>query len=122
MANIRFTIEVDCEDEEPSRVICPIQGVVFEHEEDSDRELVIGHISAFLVQRGRAMNEEEDVFEAMDCLTASARECFDALLDPEFGEWKTSVMELYDDEIIEHDLLLIESVELNPDKRSLAGC
>ena len=38
MAQIRFSIQVDTEDEEPSRVIRKIEGTVFEYAGESEKK------------------------------------------------------------------------------------
>lgn len=117
MPAVRFIIQVDCEDDEPSRVVPFIHGDILELSEDSDAESKIGEISAYLLQRGRAMDEEENTFEAMDSISTSTSECFEALLDPETHDWKKSVQKLYSDEIPGHDVLYIEKIELEPSWR-----
>jgi len=59
MPYIRFSIQVDTEDEEPSRVIRKIDGAVFEYAGDSDKEEQIGTLKCFLVQPGLAADKEE---------------------------------------------------------------
>jgi hypothetical protein len=88
-------VQVDCEDEEPSRVVPAFHGEVFEYREDSDEEIKIGRIDSYLVMRGRAMDEGENLFDAMDSISSSTLECFEALFDQESGEWKKSVERLY---------------------------
>ena len=66
MPYIRFSIQVDTEDEEPSRVIRKIEGTVFEYAGDSDKDEQIGTLQCFLVQSGLAAEKGESLFEAMD--------------------------------------------------------
>lgn len=47
MPHIRFTIQVHCEDEEPSRVVPAFRGEVFEYEEGLDKEFKIGRIDGY---------------------------------------------------------------------------
>ena len=114
MPHIRFTVQVDCENEEPSRVMPAFHGEIFENTDDSDREIHIGRIDGYLVLRGRAMDEGEDLFGAMDSISSSTSECFEALFDLESHEWKESVESLYRHDIPGHDVLFIEEVELDP--------
>lgn len=117
MPRIRFTIEVDCHDEEPSRVVPGFHGDVLEYAEDSDEEIKVGRISGYLVMRGRAMDEGENLFDAMDSISSSTTECFEALFEQETGEWNESVESLYEHEIPGHDVVFIEMIEIEPNYR-----
>jgi GNAT superfamily N-acetyltransferase len=117
MPHIRFTIQVDCEDEEPSRVVPAFRGEVFEYEEGSDEEFKIGRIDGYLVMRGRAMDDGDSLFDAMDSISSSTLECFEALFDNETGEWNERVQSLYEHDIPGHNVVLIETIELDPDHR-----
>jgi GNAT superfamily N-acetyltransferase len=114
MPHIRFTVQVDCENEEPSRILPAFHGEIFEYAGDSGQEIKIGRIDCHLVLRGRAMDEDVDLFVAMDSISSSTLECFEALFDPESHEWKESVASLYKYDVPGHDVLLIEAVELDP--------
>jgi hypothetical protein len=113
MANIRFDIEVSCEDEEPSRVIPAIHGKILVCVGDSDEETKIGVIHAYLILRGRALNERVSLFEAMDSISQSVFDCYEALFDVETDEWSPSVEALYNGQIMESDVLFIERIELD---------
>jgi GNAT superfamily N-acetyltransferase len=113
MANIRFSIEVSCEDEEPSRIILSITGEILVRVGDSDDETKIGVIHAYLVLRGRALNEGISLFEAMDSIDQSVFDCYEALFDVETDEWNRSVEALYNGQILELDVLFIERIELD---------
>lgn len=113
MATIRFTIEVGCEDEEPSRIIPAIDGEILVRVGDSDEETKIGAIHAYLVLRGRALNERVSLFEAMDSISQSVFDCYEALFDVETDDWNRSVESLYNGQILEPDVLFIERIELD---------
>jgi len=113
MANIRFTIEVNCENEEPDRVIPAIDGEILARVGDSDEETKIGSVHAYLVLRGRALNERLSLFEAMDSISQSVFDCYAALFDVETDEWSLSVEALYNGQIMESDVLFIERIELD---------
>ncbi len=114
MPDIRFTIEVDCESDEPSRVVPAFHGEILEYEEDSDEKSRIGHIDGYLVMRGRAMDEGEDLFHAMDSISSSTAECFEALFEHETGSWNEAVDSLYEHDIPGHDVLFIETIDIEP--------
>jgi GNAT superfamily N-acetyltransferase len=113
MPYIRFSIQIDTEDEEPSRVIRKIDGTVFEYAEESDKEEQIGTLECFLVQPGLAAEKEVSLFDAMDSISDATMECYEALFDPDTDEWSDSVEELYSGGPISPDLLFIDRVELD---------
>jgi hypothetical protein len=89
-----------------------LRGEIFEFEGESENEVSIGQIDAYLVLRGRALNEQENLFLAMDSIDSSVFECYEALFDPE-TDWNQSVQDLYKDQIMGLDVLFIQSIELN---------
>jgi len=117
MAHVRFTIQLDCENDEPDRIVLSLEGMVFDYHEDSDEEMHLGKLSAFLVLRGRSMDEGVNLYEAMDSIDESLRECFDALFDSETHGWKKSVDEMYDHEIPGHDVLFFTEFKLEETHR-----
>ena len=58
MPHIRFSIQVDMEDQEPSRVVRRIEGRVYQYAGGSDVEEQVGTLYCFLIQPGLA--EEGD--------------------------------------------------------------
>ncbi len=115
MPRIKFTLSIDCDSDEPDRFLLVYDGEILELEEDSDVDVRIGEVTVYLLQRERLLNEGESEFEAMDSLASSTREAYDALLDPETGDWKAEVTDLYEpDFFTEVNLLIIESLKLEP--------
>jgi hypothetical protein len=90
--HIRFVIDVTCEDLEPSRVVPRIEGEIFDFV--GEEQVMVGRIGAsrigaYLVQVGRALNEEESLFDAMDSINQSVHDRYCALFNPENDdEWK----------------------------------
>ncbi len=119
--HIRFMIDVTCEDQEPSRVVPRIEGKIFDFVgEDDEQEVMVGRIGAYLVQVGRALNEEESLFDAMDSINQSVHDCYCALFNLENDdEWSTSVLAIYGDQIASLDVLYIESIDLEPEFTSI---
>jgi len=117
MPHIRFTVRADCDSQEPSRILPALQGEVFEFEGESDNEVRIGEIDAYLVLRGRALNEKESLFEAMDSIDSSVFECYEALFDPETDDWNQSVQDLYQNQIMGLDVLFIQNIQFNANYR-----
>lgn len=89
----------------------------FELEGESDNEVRIGQIDAYLLLRGRALNEHESLFEAMDSIDSSVFECYEALFDPESDDWNQSVQNLYGDQISGLGVLIIQSIQLDANYR-----
>jgi hypothetical protein len=118
MPRIKFTLSIDCDSDEPDRFLLVYDGEILELEEDSDVDVRIGEVTVYLLQRERLLNEGESEFEAMDSLASSTREAYDALLDPETGDWKEEVTDLYEPNFFtELNLLVIESLKLEPQFR-----
>jgi hypothetical protein len=115
--HIRFTIEVECEDTEPSRIVPRIDGEIFDFPGDDDNEVRIGKIGGYLALVGRAFDEEESLFDAMDSIDQSVHECYAALFDPDKLDelWNASVRALYGDNVMAMDVLFIESIEIKPE-------
>lgn len=112
MPEIRFSIQVDTEDLEPSRVIRTIDGTVFECVGESDKEVRIGDLECFLVQPGLALEKGVSLFDAMDSITSETMECYEAIFDPDTDDWKDSIQEMYSGDLTGVDLLFISRVEL----------
>lgn len=117
MPHICFSIHVDCDSQEPSCIVPAVRGEIFEFEGESDKEVRIGQIDAYLVLRGRALNEHESLFEAMDSIDSSVFECYEALFDPETDDWNQSVQDLYKDQILGLDVLFIQSIQQDTNYR-----
>ena len=71
MPFVRFNIQADCDSQEPSRIVPAVHGEIFEFEGESDIEVKVGQINSYLVLRGRALNERESLFDAMDSIDSS---------------------------------------------------
>lgn len=117
MPHIRFSVHADCDSQEPSRIVPAVHGEIFEFEGESDTEVKAGQIDSYLVLRGRALNEHESLFEAMDSIDSSVFECYEALFDPETDDWNQSVEDIYKDAINGLDVLFIECIQLEEEYR-----
>src|SRR6266851_1915843 len=98
MAFVRFTIQIDCEDSEPSRIVPHIEGEILDDpQEGSDEEFgqKIGHLHAYLVQRSRAISEGVSLFDAMDSISQALYDCYAALFEEPTAEWGKGVEKLY---------------------------
>ncbi len=119
--HIRFTIEVICGAEEPSRIIPRIEGEVFDFVGDhaDENEVTVGRIGGYLVQVGRAFDEGESLFAAMDSIDQAVHDCYCALFDPRNDERSASVLATYGDNITSMDVLYIESIDLEAEFKSI---
>src|SRR6267143_613732 len=113
MPFVRFNIQADCDSQEPSRIVPAVHGEIFEFEGESDIEAKVGQINSYLVLRGRALNERESLFDAMDSIDSSVFECYAALFDPETDDWNQSVQDTYKDQVTGLDVLFIECIQLD---------
>ena len=119
--HIHFTIEVQCENTEPSRVVPRIEEKIFEFAGDDDNEVEIGKIGGYLVLVGRAFDEEESLFDAMDSIDQSVHDCYAALFNPDNADelWSESVRALYSDNVSAMNVLFIQTIELYPNLASI---
>ena len=117
MAHIRFSIQVDTEDEEPSRVVRRIEGTVYEYEGESDTEKQIGDLRCFLVQPGLAEEKQIHLFDAMDSISDETAECYEAVFDLATNEWNADIEDLYAGGPAGIDLLFIEQIRLDEGHR-----
>jgi GNAT superfamily N-acetyltransferase len=78
---------------------------------------MVGRIEGYLVMRGRALNQGENLFDAMESISSSTLECSEALFDRESGGWKESVEEVYENDIPGLDVIFIDTIELEPVSR-----
>jgi hypothetical protein len=120
---IRFTLQVDTEDLEPSRVVPRIEGRIFSYADTNaaEEETEVGTIVAFLVLESRAVNEKISLFEAMDSTSQILCECYESIYDPDTEDWSLAVEELYNSHVpIFHDTLFIEDVQIEPSQQDKA--
>lgn len=117
MPFIRFSIQVDTEDPEPSRVVRKIDGIVFDYAEGSERERELGKVRAFQLLVGLARERQESIYDAMDSISDDTAECYAAVFDEDSAEWNSVVRELYSDGPMGSDLLLIDRIDLKDEHR-----
>jgi hypothetical protein len=116
--HIRFKFEVECENPSPARVVLPLEGEIVEYLGQSQNPINIGGVSRFLIQWDRALNEGVSLSKAMDAVSKATLECFEALFDPETEEWSAAVIEVYSHDIVDTNVLFIESIELAAEFRA----
>jgi hypothetical protein len=51
MPRIRFTLEVDCDIDEPDQFLLVYDGEILEFEDDSDQDVKIGEVRCFFTRR-----------------------------------------------------------------------
>jgi GNAT superfamily N-acetyltransferase len=113
MAHIRFSIQVDTEDEEPSRVVRQIEGTVYDYEGESDTEKQIGDLRCFLVQPGLAEEKQIHLFDAMDSINDETVECYEAVFDLVTNDYNADIEDLYAGGPVGVDLLFIEQIRVD---------
>jgi GNAT superfamily N-acetyltransferase len=113
---LEFNASISQDDGEPDDFITVYRGDVIAIGDDDEQK--IGIVSIYMVERGRALDEGQSLFEIMDCLDADSYDCFENLFDSETEELKPQVTHLCsEDRQFQHDLMLIERLELIPDYR-----
>ena len=128
MAHVSFRIDIDCDDERFHEVVPHIYGDIkesaqelFDKEESKEfeanrGEIKIGEVAAYLVQRGRAMDEKVYIWDALAEITRSdwTLNCIEALIDVKTNDWKKSIDRFYSGGIYGPDVLYISTIELKP--------
>jgi GNAT superfamily N-acetyltransferase len=92
-----------------------LDGEIFEDGEGNNKdvkEIKIGKVLAWLILRGRAMNEHRNVGEVMDAVSSGLHECWGELLTHD-GDWTPAVLQIYDEDLFGNDILFLESIELD---------
>lgn len=119
MPFIEFTVRLICENVEPDSPVPLFHGEIFEFaEEVGDEPVKVGEIEFHLIQRGRAMNEGTNLFEAVDSVNEELVECYDAVFEGRDEVcWSRAVRDLYSDRVVGFDVLFIRKIELWPEYR-----
>ena len=65
----------------------------------------------------RVANESVRLFEAMDSIDDAVHECYAAIFDPKTGDWSQQVDGLFEDGLINRDVLFIAKLELDQPHR-----
>jgi GNAT superfamily N-acetyltransferase len=114
---VDFEVSLSQHEGDPSDFITVYQGDIIGMMDD-DAEWKIGTLTLYMVERGRAMNEQVSLFDVMDCLDGDSCDCFANLFDSETEQLKPEVEHLIsDNRATQWDIMLIERLELNPEYR-----
>ena len=70
-----------------------------------------------MVLQSRALNDNVSLFDAMDSISASTEECFEALYNVDETGWSNAVEELYQGRVLGIDALFIEEIVIEPNYR-----
>ena len=73
---------------EPDDYVLTVQGRIC-----TDDHTEIGRLLGYIVQVNRAINEEQDLFEACDAHSQTATDYYEALFDHKTGDFKESIEE-----------------------------
>ena len=74
----------------------------------------LGHISARLIQMGRALNDGTNIFELYDSFDQYFHDIYGELFDPENGEFTETLRRQFKDIGTDSNILLIDEVEILP--------
>jgi hypothetical protein len=118
---IRFSLEINCDDDDPSRYVSFYKGEIVPSEGAEEDEIgdgpngTLGAINAYLVHRNLIIDRGKSVFDAMDSVSTEIFEFYEALVNQKTGRWKSAVESIIgEDRQILGDILVIEHVELQP--------
>ena len=114
---VDFEVSLSQHDGDPSDFITVYHGDIIGMTDD-ETECKIGKIILYLVERGRALNDRESLFDVMDCLDGDSCDCFANLFDHETEELKPAVERLLsENRAFQSDIMLIERLELGSEYR-----
>jgi hypothetical protein len=93
---------------EPDDYVLTVQGRIC-----TDDHTEIGRLLGYIIQVNRAINEEQDLFEACDAHSQTATDYYEALFDHKTGEFNESIEEQLG---ITHvaNILILDRIELLP--------
>jgi hypothetical protein len=110
MLEVVFHLAASLTETEPSfTFIQAIDGEI----RDDESKVVIGEISASLVQVGRIANAGEYLFEVMDGLSREMAEYHAAFFKPDDWEYKRAIRRQFPN-MLSLDLLILERAEIEP--------
>lgn len=101
---------------EPDRLIYPFCGDIFGLDDGEGRTL-LGKFQAQYIDVGRAMNEQESVFDVMDCLSASIAEYFEPIFGENSPHFSDAVDEISGCVTDGYNLLILDRIEVLPQFR-----
>jgi hypothetical protein len=110
MLEVVFHLAAPLTETEPSfTFIQRIEGEI----RDDESKVVIGQISASLVQVGRVVGAGENLFEVMDGLSREMAEYHAAFFEPDDWDYKKAIRRQFP-YILSLDLLILERAEIEP--------
>ncbi|MDE1177105.1 MAG: hypothetical protein PW789_10955 [Edaphobacter sp.] len=114
---VDFVVSLSQYEGDPSDFITVCHGdIICLMDDDSEQE--IGTVVVYMIERSRVPNEGMSLFEVMDCLDGDSCDCFANLFDQESEQLKPEVERLLsENRAFQHDMMLIERLELKPDYR-----
>jgi len=116
VARIRFTVSASLRASYGAKdFLQSISGKILVREKDQEREQEAGHISASLVQFGRALDHGISIEQMGDGVTGSVAEYWEQLFDMETDRWRGEIRDEL--EICAPDLLIIDCIEVHPQFR-----
>jgi hypothetical protein len=93
---------------EPDDYVLTVHGRICS---DDDRE--IARLLAYIIQVNRALNEEQDLFEACDAHSQTVTDYYEALFDHETGDFKESIEEQLGTPHL-GNILILDRIEVLP--------
>jgi GNAT superfamily N-acetyltransferase len=118
---VRFSLELWCGNDDPSGYVYQYRGEILDYEDEAEDDEVgsgepnvkVGKIEAFYIDRVRIIDKGHSFYVAMDDISSDTRECYEALIDQESGDWKEEVAALIgENALIRDNILLINRLEI----------
>jgi GNAT superfamily N-acetyltransferase len=110
------TSVIDDEFGEPDNVIYPYCGDVLGVDENNNRTK-IGKFNALYVDVGRAMDEQEQILDVLDCHSSSTAEYFEPIFGNNAPWFSGAVEKISRGEFVGFNLLILDRLEILPEFR-----
>jgi GNAT superfamily N-acetyltransferase len=102
--------------DDPGDYIYRVCGRISKMDND-ENDIVVGKFRIYYIDVASAINTDIDVFDIFDAHSDSTAEYFESLFDPGTEGFSKNLQRLFDYEIFEHNVLIIDRLELLPGYR-----
>ena len=103
-------------DDDPGDYIYPICGRIAKMDDD-ESDILVGKFRLYYVDVASAINTGIDVFDIFDAHSDSTADYYDSLYDPDTMGFSENLLQLFNYEIFEQSVLIIDRLELLPGSR-----
>ena len=103
-------------DDDPGDYIYPICGRIAKMDDD-ESDILVGKFRQYYVDIASAINTGIDVFDIFDAHSDSTADYYDSLFDPDTVGFSENLQQLFNYDIFEQSVLIIDRLELLPNYR-----